>query len=78
MIDDAKELADVTRAGMHYAYCMDLDEFCIIMHSGVVDDYSTSKWRVMQKDYSRWFCNLDFGMSDRWMSYVISKWEQKR
>lgn len=78
MIDNVRELGNVTRAGMQYAYCMDLDEFCFIMHSGVVDDYSTRKWKTMQKDYSKWFCYLDYGMADVWMRYVINRWEQKR
>jgi len=68
------DIPGLFRKTLQFAYCLDYDEYCKIM--GQAEDYySKGKWELMQKNFSRWYCDLDSQHAKLFMGAVIAKYE---
>ena len=62
--------ADKVRKVLQAAYCFDYDVYCQVM--GITDDYyAHEKWTKMQKDFTRWFCELDSENAERFVKWCL-------
>ena len=62
--------SDKFRRILQAAYCMDYDRYCEIMGQEQ-DYYSKEKWQLMQKNFSRWYCELDLGNAEKFCKGVL-------
>ena len=63
---DATELRNILRA----VYCLDYDDYLGIM-GDPRSDYSMGKWKLMQSDFTRWFCDLDSENAKKFLSRIL-------
>lgn len=66
-----EQAVDVTRKLMTTVYCIDQDTYVKIMNNGIDDAYSRGKWKKMQDDTCRWYCELDRSEAQKFMAYVL-------
>lgn len=64
----AEEAAKIVRRALVAAHNLDLDVYCRVMGTGM-NDYSRDKWRLMQKDFAKWFSCLDSVSAKNFMKY---------
>lgn len=57
------------------SYCIDYQDFCYVMHDSCKDYYTMGKFKAMQKDYLKWFCDLDKPHQSKWVAYITDKME---
>jgi hypothetical protein len=63
------EKAILVRRALIGAYNMDYDVFCKVM--GHLDDYyAREKWTLMQRNFTKWYCELDSEHTKMFMSYI--------
>jgi len=64
--------SDLVRKACVTAYNMDYDQFLQVfkMHN---DYYAKGKYQEMQKDFSSWYCSLDFSRAEQFIDYVLTK-----
>lgn len=61
-----KEKADLVRKACQKGYCMDYASF-LALYQKPDDYYTREKFDKMQKNFSKWFCELDSVMAARFM-----------
>lgn len=61
------EKADLVRKACVKAYNMDLDEFATMYGEQEANEYIRTKWQKMQRNFSRWFCQLDSKMAKKFV-----------
>jgi len=61
-----KEKADLVRKACQKGYCMDYDSF-LKLYDKQDEYYTREKFERMQRDFSKWFCELDSAMAARFM-----------
>ncbi len=64
--------AFIVRKALQTGFCMDYDTYCEVMHNGVGDYYAKEKFNKMQRNFTRWFCDLDKTYSHKFMEYVLN------
>ena len=50
---------------------MDYDTFVDVMHDKEENDYTYAKWKMMQKCFQKWFCDLDNGNASKFCDWVL-------
>lgn len=70
-MDEVGFLAVNMRKALTKAYCMDYDTFVEVMHEGKSTSYSRGKWKIMQGDFSKWFCYLDLAYANLFCDWVL-------
>ena len=61
-----KTNAEIVRAACVKAYNMNLKEF-MRLYSDCSSNYVGDKFRLMQRDFPRWFCSLDSRTAEKFM-----------
>ena len=69
-------LAINIRKALVKAYCMDYDVFVDVMHDKLKNDYTMSKWEMMQNDFQKWFCYLDNANASKFCYWVLYSEEE--
>ena len=76
LVPEIKDIDSLTAAKIVHkacivAYNMDYDIFLSVFNT-YPDDYAKEKWRMLQDDFSRWYCSLSIGNAIKFIEYVQS------
>lgn len=68
--------SDDLREVLQFAYCMSYQEYLAVL---IQEDtpYTREKYKIMQHDFSRWYCGLDSLNSGRFMGAFRPNQEKK-
>ena len=70
-MDEVGFLSVNMRKALTKAYCMDYDVFISVMHNQSDNEYTKGKWKLMQRDFTRWFCDLDNQNASKFCYWVL-------
>lgn len=61
----------IVRKACVVAFNLGYKDFCKLFNMD--ERFGTEKFRMMQHDFSRWFCGLDGGNAHKFMGYVMKQ-----
>jgi len=69
---NSRDYASFLRKALQTMYCMDYKVFCDVL-GFVDDDYSSKKYQIAQRDFTKWYCGLDASTATKFCRYVLEK-----